>query len=315
MLLISQQGLHTMVRLLSFVLIYAAAYLSYSAPASANYLSDYCSDRKNTIDTVRCLNDALMRLQTELQTAFDETLGNAGPDLKQSFAENHRLWIQYRNSTCQWEQDLVESESLRHIQDLSCQARLTHNRIETIKLSALTVQEQMSERGASSQWKNVLRGDFPGVHWRFDDHIQADLNCNGMLERITSGLQIKTTPSGEVVPEYVLSVVEEPATGRPTPQTFIFNFETPNAERAPQGQTLQSELFICSANYGLELRTIPRRKPMPQDAAGQCPYREIIISHDSCPPYHLIWADGMYSVRADNNTAPPSPSVPSQPKN
>lgn len=260
---------------------------------------EYCDRAKSTADIMACVKDRHDQAQKRLNIIFDRVLVNENaltapleknendetPQLEEqdkskdriaSLRETQNNWIIYRDQECAWEIGSEATESLKRIKELSCLTKLTNQRADVLSLS---LNEEDRSEAAQEQttptprWLNTLVADHPMVFWKYQDHIRADLDCDGEVEEIMSGLsaayrEVRTEDADRYAVTSVVSITNNPATGRPKSELFQFAV-TPE----------QSDDGLCRSDIELSVQTSEKQDEQCQAILnindGACKQRSI----------------------------------------
>ena len=267
---------------------------------------DYsCAHVENTADIMSCVNkrhdEATKRLNTIFETLIAEISGESAEEQKATLRQAQKDWLLYRDRACAWEIDQEQTESLKRIRSLSCQSILAEQRADILSMSLTKplIEDESGLQGfaehysTTPRWMNVLAADYPDVFWRYHDYIQVDLDCDGEKELIMPGVRmndrtVRTEEAERYLVKAVVSVTDNPATGRPKPQLFDFVV----SEKA-EDNTLQNG--ICSVD--LNLSVVDEKTEEQQDGVSPEPSckRRLQIKSTGCTPRYLFWNGETYA--------------------
>lgn len=287
--------------LLSVAILFGMRQVDAQAPI------DVCTKAQSTADNMSCnkkrLDDAQAALNATYERAVEtfkaphktqvEDLPNLVSEtkIKESSAERLKKsqsdWLAYRDVECARQVDAVESESLKQLKKVSCEAALTEQRTETL-LVELEDHEQIKMADGFEtvpKWMNVLTDENPDVFWRFGERLSVDLNCDEQKEEVISGVQIsrKGDKSDRLMVHAVLAIAENPQMGRPKTQVFSF----PVLE---DGQ----DAALCSERLNFSVIPLPSQKDQ-----SRCDVALEVKDSDKCASYTVSLSNGAFSLMSD----------------
>lgn len=273
-----------------FILLFIFSFGFMAMPVSAKAASINCDKARSSADVMRCLTRENDQAQADLNKAFDtlsmQKTGEALTEVKDVQAQ----WINYRDLNCAQETANLETESLVRLESLRCTNRLTHERIRAIENSLTKDQEVaiLGEATTQPRWMNALAEDFPNTYWRYGSRIVGDMDCDGDLEYVMSGM--RQTKSAGLQP--VISISENPLTGRPDSALIPLPLESPVSE----AETAVKCGLLASVSFSAMPVTSVEVAPVEGVEALQCA-NHISISTANCPPRVIQWDGARYELK------------------
>lgn len=195
---------------LSFLLVLLWPLHVYAGPGGQN-----CDKARSSADVMSCLNAKYEAAQEELNKAFDALSMQNSDEALIEIKDIQARWLEYRTLECAQETAALETESLKRLEGLRCMNRITRERVGAIKNSLKHGEDEVlvgEAALAQPRWMNALAEDFPDTFWRYGGRIEGDLDCDGDIEQVMTGLQV-SPDTGLSMP--IISVSENPSTGRP----------------------------------------------------------------------------------------------------
>ncbi len=272
----------------SFILLTLFILLGSSSAGQAQ--SGHCKNVKNTTDMMDCVNRHYEDAQERLNIVFGKILEDKKDKTAEGLKIAQRSWLVYRDLQCGWEASQVETKAVGRLTELSCLTDLTESRADVLA-SGLDEKGAQHKFSAYPRWMNVLAQDSPDVYWRYGEHIQADLDCDGQDEQIMVGVDVTgndkiNTETGKASyrSDVILAVAENPVTGKP--QTSLFRLPTegqdsvcnPDVEMA-----LVEHPLVADSNSGIE----------------NC-HVALEIRDNQCEPLTLYWSGEDYQFNPAN---------------
>jgi uncharacterized protein YecT (DUF1311 family) len=232
----------------------------------------YCAHAQTTADLVSCIGDHVNAENANMTVIYKA--------LEQYYADNldylsdlnarQDEWITFRDKKCAFEASLYEGGSLERVQSLSCQARLTSNHIEHLKI--LLGNADIPEFSSPPRWVNVLKADYGDIFWRLASTKMIDVDCDGQEEHLVQGL--KKIDGGY---EMILSISDSPITGRPI--VTIINFE---------------DQKNCQISDTYDILHLP--EPKPKNGVLQC-VQQVHINTQNCGQFNLVKNNNKYLLK------------------
>lgn len=290
-------------------LVMAAASVKAQDPATplpaAKPATAYCDQAKSTADFQDCLKRRLDDAQGRLSDIFARwerdipLVMPAGeteaadsdvltPESLAALKVNQKIWLAYRDAQCQWEKERA-APALARIEELGCLAGLSEERAD--RLAALYWRAETTmplEYGSLARWMNVVAHDYPTVFWRYNDVVEADLDCNAVLENIMMGVELAADGTARVV----VALAENPATGLPVIRRADLPLRDPGTAVEAEEETESAPApFLCGTQLALNVVDLPDAAE--RNAQGQCG-AALQISDGQCNPILLVWDGKKY---------------------
>lgn len=283
--------------------------------ASANQSSHiaYCDEADSTAALQDCVNKHYTSAQDRLNAAYEAVTAELEEDDLNILRDIQAQWVAYRDAECAWESSRVETEGLMKIYELSCETRMTEDRIALLEATYdKKDQSNQTELSGFPRWMNALTEDYPDVFWRFGERERLDLNCDGNEDVVMLGAAVSRVQTLEVAEtemesdeqgrtphalDVVVSITENPPTGRPKSQLF----------RLPITETLDGP-SLCSDKVSLAI--IIQEQETIEEAAEPdekmvC-NQHIEIQAKQCEPVTLSWSGKDYMLNAHNEKSDPA---------
>ncbi|MEM6781761.1 MAG: lysozyme inhibitor LprI family protein [Pseudomonadota bacterium] len=286
--------------------------VSSNASAEISAHIAYCDEADSTAALQDCVNKHHASAQERLNTAYEKVTAELEEEDLNILRDIQAQWIAYRDAECAWESSRVETEGLMKIYELSCEARMTEDRAALLEATYDNEdQDNQSELSGFPRWMNALTEDHPDVFWRFGERERLDLNCDGNEDVVMLGAAVSRVQKLEVsetemqedeqgrtphAMDVVVSITENPPTGRPTSQLF----------RLPITETLDGP-SLCSEKVSLAV--ITKENEEAELAEGEeveevltC-NQHIEIQAKQCDPVTLSWSGKDYVLNATDEDA------------
>lgn len=270
-------------RLSRFLLI--AIFISLPSIVYAQGHSLYCSHAKSTAETQACLKrhvDSAQRRLNEIYTKLTTiTEGESLVALKELQAK----WLDYRDSECAWEKVVSEEEALHRANELSCLARITEDRADMLAIVLEQEQENghVREFGSFPRWMNVAAKENPSVLWDYKARTSFDLDCDGELEYVMSGISLKVVNDGEELKhtaEYHLVVAENPMVGKPAVQKISFPV-----------RSVETESAVCNIAPNLHFIENKNESVVEERCASR-----LKVKSSNCADHTIYWSGSNYAL-------------------
>lgn len=255
--------------------------VSFSFNAHAQGHSAYCNMADSTAAVQSCLKTHLGAAQKRLNQIYDSLYQKLGTEKKRNeLKELQQSWLKYRDSECKWESESTETPALKRINELSCMARVSEDRADL--LGVISTDEEFArtprEYGSFPRWMNVLAKDYPSIYWNYGKRSAIDLNCDEEAEQIMVGMSAKPSQlQDQSEPLYnqeiILSIVENPSTGRPKAKLFKFPLVK---------EDLEGSICMDFTNYSV------KKAVLEEDESGKCPLF-LEVTHGTCRPKIIQW--------------------------
>lgn len=294
-----------------FLLLSGLSLLSERAFSATAALPPYCQNAQSTADLMKCTKDRYDEVQTSLQGTYDSLLASYDDTQTQwadTLVQTQSDWIAYRDKVCAWYIDQAETESLKRLQELNCVITASDSRLKLLKNILESKDHDKTENQpkiALPLWMNVLASDYPKTYWRYADHLNFDLNCDGEKEEIVAGVNMIQNEHADqqsaLMSDAVLAVIETPLTGRPETKIIHWDLKKPIVGSQEKEQKTRG----CDPN--LEIKKI--FQPVANEAAyeaivdhtkkDQCLYA-LEVKSSGCKAEFLIWDGSAYVWRTEN---------------
>jgi uncharacterized protein YecT (DUF1311 family) len=249
----------------------------------------YCDGIESTADMLKCVNRHRENAQIRLNMVFQELLKNLESREKKRLQETQKSWISYRNEQCSFEKKQAGKPGLERIYELSCLTNLTEQR--TSKLSMMLYNENSDvspEFGTFPRWMNVIAHEHPEIFWRYGQHISADMNCDGRLEQIITGLKLKEAgkPLEERPLDAVLAIAENPEAGKPHFKLLTF----------PVSAAGGNYKNVCSPFLEIKFKEAGKSGGSIEDPKSEKCESCLYIKSESCKTLRVRWTGNDYDV-------------------
>lgn len=268
--------------------------------------SAFCGQADSTAASQGCLKRHLDSAQSRLNKVYKKLTNELEGDNLASLKDLQATWLRYRDAECMWEADRSATPSLKRINELSCMARITDDRVDllTIALSDHSDEGVQREYGSFPRWMNVVAKDNPRVFWDYGKRTSYDLDCDGDDEYIMQGLTMKSVkvsdeeadedenPAVTFEQNIVLAIVQNPPTGRPKAQTFSF----------PVREAESSE-SLCSGDVSIDFGEHPEPETPEsddEDESAEPTCRAFVkINDKGCAPKMISWASKSFALEIE----------------
>lgn len=284
-------------------LLSACILIMFSFPAAAQNHNQYCDNASSTAAFQACVKRHHAAAQETLNTVYEELAVTLDAENVSVLRDLQNEWLAYRDNECAWESSRVEEEALIKVYEISCQARMTDDRIALLKTAlGNSDAEGRSELYGFPRWMNALASDYPDVYWRFGERERIDLNCDGAEEIVMIGAAISRVKTLEVSAEMMeegvqgrtpqamdiaVAVTENPPSGRPKTQLF----------RLPITETLDGP-HLCDTKA--QIKNISEKIETEDTKGAASCGNKIEINAKTCAPVILEWTGKDYAVRFKN---------------
>lgn len=300
-----------------FTLLLCALTIAGAGNAVAQHYIKDCAHAKTVADTMACVKKRADDAQSELNELYKLAINNQQKNGKTSLGETQQGWFAYRDAQCSWEAAQAETGHEK-IYEFSCIAALTEERIAVLRaMNDLATSDKPREFSSHPRWMNALAGDYPDVFWRYNQWVQADIDCDDEEEEVMTGISMKYDKNGNPYfrspdkdsvkegfyagplyrGEAVIAVSDNPRTG--LSKTTLF--------RLPIGKDADS-LYFCDMPQSIEAITetgddqneyakadsesdLAEKSP----DAGACAMR-LQVSDGNCPPAFIYWDGSKYQL-------------------
>jgi uncharacterized protein YecT (DUF1311 family) len=98
-----------------------------------NVPSSPCHSTAGTSDQMACLDRALHAADSQLNDMYTRSLQALLPADRKRLVEAERIWVQYRNASCEAEQDLFEAGTAGPPAELACREAETRSRVMALE--------------------------------------------------------------------------------------------------------------------------------------------------------------------------------------
>jgi uncharacterized protein YecT (DUF1311 family) len=232
----------------------------------------YSANAQTTADLVSCVSNHVNAENTHMTNIYKELekRNTDNANYLSNLSVRQDEWIGFKDEKCKFEASLYTGGSLERVQELSCQARLTSNHIEHLKI--LLNDTDVPEFSSPPRWVNVLQADYGDIFWRLASAKMIDVDCDGQDERLVQGLR-KTNGHYEMV----LSIADSEITGRPTMAIIDFDDQK-----------------NCQINDNYEIKHFP--EPKPENGVLQC-VQQVHIGTQHCGQFVLIKNGETYNLK------------------
>lgn len=263
----------------------------------AHVLARDCDKARSSADVMGCLNVQYEAAQGDLNKAFDKLVSQNASENLAEIKDIQMRWLGYRDLECTQETAALETEALKRLENLRCINRLTQERIVAIQsgFSDEKVHVIVGEVSGQPRWMNALASDNPDIFWRYGARIEGDLDCDGEVEYIMSGLHV-TAEAGVVKP--FVSISENPVTGRP--ESVVVALESRG--RADEGD-VEEEVLSCGLlttfKYieGEKEESADEEEALVEDTeeiVSKTCTNYLVVSAENCTNSHLSWDGQTY---------------------
>lgn len=271
--------------------------------------AQYCDKADSSAAMMECVKSHHEAAQNALNKAYEALSTDLNSEALKMLQTLQSQWLSYRDAECRWERERTESEALKQLYLLSCEARLSQNRADI--LQANFENDQSRDPIAFSgfpRWMNALSKDYTDVFWRVGGRERIDLNCDGQDEIVMAGTalapqkidadDVDQDDSNKTIYEPyamdgVLAVITNPdKTGRPDAQIF----------RIPVGEN-GDNISVCSPILTILPHKAGENQTGGEETSQACS-AHIVVKNRSCPKLELRWIEKDYAInQQDTNTA------------
>ena len=167
-----------------------------------------CSDIKNNAEAMSCVKTRRDRAQEDLNALFKRITRNLSDEKLAELREAQKSWVRYRQNQCGLEASLAGGKAGKTLYYRACEAELTKQRINVLD-SLLSWQKTPESRayGEFPRWLNILTEAKPDVVWDGKNTVEADLDCDGVKDRVVTGVIFN--------PEHNTESEKDEGTGKP----------------------------------------------------------------------------------------------------
>jgi uncharacterized protein YecT (DUF1311 family) len=255
----------------------------------------YCGQADSTAATQNCLKRHLDIAQRRLNKIYKKLNNKLEADKKAELAELQKSWLTYRDAECMWEAENSETVSLKHINELSCMARVSEDRANILSViyNDEADQENVREYGSFPRWMNVVTKDNSNVYWDYGQRAGFDLDCDGVDEYVMQGVELKQVKNTavkegddvDILPQnynktVVVSISQNPSTGRPSTQVFKFLV-------SPE----ESGDKICHGDVKIKFtKAVEVEKKEGEEEVSACTAK-LELKTKGCDPKTISWTD------------------------
>lgn len=270
------------------IFIFSVILLSFvvSSSVMAQGHRAYCKNVDSTASSQVCLTRHLKSAQDRLNKIYVKLGDSLEAERLAELKALQKTWLTYRDAECMWEASSPEDISLRRVNELSCMARVTEDRVDllTIAYGDVTHPDTQRQLGSFPSWMNSVAKQYPNIYWNYGARLKGDLNCDGQDEHIMTGLQLK----GEY-PDIHLTVVETPAVGKAKPTLFTFPVKGEEEPAVEQG--------ICSINVKVEIKE--NNLPQDSEVEDKVCQTALILTSKGCAPKVINWTGKAFNVAVE----------------
>lgn len=276
-----------------------------AAPVNAQGHSAFCGQADSTAASQGCLKRHLDNAQSRLNKVYKKLTRELEGESLESLKELQNTWLRYRDAECMWEADRSATASLKRINELSCMARITDDRVDllTIALSDNSDEGVQREYGSFPRWMNVVAKDNPDIFWNYGKRTSSDLDCDGDEEFIMQGLTMKSVkstsdeedtednPAVNFEQNIVFAIAQNPSTGRPTAQ--IFNFPV---------RTQESTESLCSSDVSIDFGEHPEPEKVEnesEEVVEPACRTYVKINDRGCEPKIISWGGKNFALEIE----------------
>jgi len=198
--------------------------------------SAFCGQADSTAASQDCLKRHLDSAQRRLNKTYQKLTQKLEGEELAALKDLQATWLTYRDAECMWEADRSLTAPFKRVNELSCMARVTEDRLDllNVALDDDSVTGAQREYGSFPRWMNVIAKENPGVVWDYGRRNNRDLNCDDEDEYIMTGFTTSSVKTPNVAEgedpiteayfakEVVVALAQNPPSGRPQAQIFKF---------------------------------------------------------------------------------------------
>ncbi len=285
-----------------FIILSAFCFMFFVPSSSqAQGHSAFCGQAESTAASQSCLKRHLDSAQRKLNKVYNNLTNKLEGDNLEELKELQKTWLRYRDAECMWEAGRTSTPSLKRVNEMSCMARVTEDRLDllTIALSDNSEEGVQREYGSFPRWMNVVAKDYPAVSWTYGKRSRFDLDCDGEEEFVMQGFTTKEkklakedknedekegekSASSLIFEKSVVVVIaQNPPTGRPSAK--IFTFPVLNTE---------GENTVCSDAVTIEYAQKPKVETDGEQEGVEEPMvcgAYLKVKNKGCAPKIISW--------------------------
>jgi uncharacterized protein YecT (DUF1311 family) len=288
-----------------FLIISSFVLFLSTSGAIAQGHSLYCEQADSTATTQKCLKRHLDSSQKRLSDVYKKLNDELESEKQNELSVLQKSWLTYRDAECMWEAENSKTPSLKHINELSCMARVTEDRADILNViyDDEADQENVREYGSFPRWMNVVAKENPSIHWNYGNRKGMDLDCDGEDEYVMSGLKISSVKmeipeeEAKILPQnynstIVIALAENPTIGRPTIKTFEFLVSQEESDKT-----------ICNNRVNMKFIAPKPLKTDTQEEGEATPKctAKLEITASGCASKNIIWGNQYYILEIDSD--------------
>lgn len=274
--------------------------------AKAQGHSVFCGQADSTAASQSCLKRHLDSAQRKLNTVYKKLIEKLEGDTLVELKELQTTWLRYRDTECMWEAARSITPSLKRVNEISCMARVTEDRLDLLSIALSDHSEEGAQReyGSFPRWMNVVAKDYPGVYWNYGKRSRFDLDCDEEDEFVMQGFTTKEQKVSRVGEEeegpfplnfeknIVVAIAQNPPTGRPTVKIFSFPV-----------QDIEGENTVCSDAVTIEYAQKPEENITDVEDEVKEPVAckaYLKINNKGCKPKIISWTSKEFALEAED---------------
>lgn len=269
---------------LSFMLIFAQG-------AQAVSVKSICKRAKNSADELKCVSEKYEAAREALNAGFDELVKGQEEQAVIALRASQQAWNVFKQAQCDWEASHADIESLRRMRELECLIRMTGERqaflTGLIPEEGESISDEIEDLPLveTPRWLNALSAANKNFYWKYDDHTDIDLNCDGYVEHVLVGVNAIFDLSP------IIAVSEDHATGRP--ENYIFKM-------GPD--------YISECSIPAYVKEIDNPRFVEGNEDGVCK-RALRFGAPMCPVYTLSWDGHQYVFETEDGADEADPAL------
>lgn len=271
-----------------------------SFPALAQGHSAFCERVDSTAASQGCLKRHLDSAQKRLNKVYKSLSVHLKGDKLQELQDLQAIWLVYRDAECMWEVERSETTSLKKINELSCMARVTEDRVNLLTIAYADGDQERAthEYGAFPRWMNVLSKDQSGTYWNYGNRSHFDLDCDGEEEYVMQGVvtslsKVEKTPYSLYKKDVVVAIAQNPPIGRPVVEIFKFNVGGED-----------KNMSVCSDNISIEFdQKTPIEKKNSEESDSESPKKCLSflkVKNKGCAPKIISWTGKKFVLEVED---------------
>lgn len=264
-------------RILPFAsFIYLISLLMTSSPALSQGHGNYCDQADSTASTVKCLKGHLNDAQERLNLVYKKLEHDMDSDQRAELKSLQNTWLTYRDTECIWEAQRSNIVALKHINELSCMARVTDDRADLLSVTLTGMNNPAGQRefGSFPRWMNVISKENKDIFWNYGARQRLELTCDKQDEYVMWGIKTdshKKKTDSDYQETLTIAIAENPPIGRP--QITKFNFLVSHEEGSDN---------ICSNKIAVSI--------LEKDLDSDLCKKQLKISAIGCEDKMISWA-------------------------